>query len=60
LEKKLETVICEGPPAAPAAAGQTSKSYRQRYNFFLRFEGDHIAEGREDNDTNLVREVFLT
>ena len=28
-------------------------------SFYLRFEGDRIAEGREYNDTNLVREVFL-
>jgi ketosteroid isomerase-like protein len=35
------------------------KPYRQRYAFYLRFEGDRIAEGREYNDTNLVREVFI-
>jgi hypothetical protein len=26
----------------------------------IRFEGDLIAEGREYNDTDLVREVFFT
>jgi ketosteroid isomerase-like protein len=64
LKMKLETVICEGPHVAALAAADTvannGKSYRQRYNFYLRFEGDRIAEGREYNDTNLVREVFLT
>ena len=35
------------------------KPYHQRYAFYLRFEGDRIAEGREYNDTNLVREVFI-
>jgi ketosteroid isomerase-like protein len=64
LKMKLETVICEGPHVAALAAADTvannGRSYRQRYNFYLRFEGDRIAEGREYNDTNLVREVFLT
>jgi ketosteroid isomerase-like protein len=36
------------------------RRYVQRYHFYLRFEGELIAEGLEYNDTNLVREVFLT
>jgi len=64
LKLKVETVICEGEHVAALAAADTIASngrrYRQRYNFYLRFEGDRIAEGREYNDTNLVREVFLT
>jgi ketosteroid isomerase-like protein len=64
LKLKLETVICEGPHVAVLAAADTVASndrrYCQRYSFYLRFEGDRIAEGREFNDTNLVREVFLT
>jgi ketosteroid isomerase-like protein len=64
LKLKLETVICEGEHVAALAVADTVASngrrYRQRYNFYLRFEGDRIAEGREYNDTNLVREVFLT
>jgi uncharacterized protein len=64
LGLRLETVIAEGNyVAATAEADSTAmngRRYHQRYNFFLRFEGDLIAEGREYNDTNLVREVFLT
>jgi ketosteroid isomerase-like protein len=64
LKLKLETVICDGVHVAALAAADTVASngrrYAQRYNFYLRFERDRIAEGREYNDTNLVREVFLT
>jgi ketosteroid isomerase-like protein len=64
LKLKIETVIIEGAHAAVLAEADTVASngrrYQQRYNFYLRFEGDLIAEGREYNDTNLVREVFLT
>jgi ketosteroid isomerase-like protein len=64
LQMRLETVIAEGLFVAATAAADTiamnGRRYPQRYNFFLRFEGDLIAEGREYNDTNLVREVFLT
>ncbi|MBF6558850.1 MAG: nuclear transport factor 2 family protein [Candidatus Binataceae bacterium] len=64
LALRLETVIAEGFHVAATASADTiamnGRRYRQRYNFFLRFEGDLIAEGREYNDTNLVREVFLT
>ena len=64
LKLQIETVISEGPHVAVLAMADTmasnGRAYRQRYNFYLRFEGDRIAEGREYNDTNLVREVFLT
>jgi ketosteroid isomerase-like protein len=64
LALRLETVIAEDQFVAATASADTiamnGRAYRQRYNFFLRFEGDLIAEGREYNDTNLVREVFLT
>jgi len=64
LNMKLGTVICEGPHVAVLAEADTvaanGRPYRQRYNFYLRFDGDKIAEGREYNDTNLIREVFLT
>jgi ketosteroid isomerase-like protein len=63
LKLKIETVICDGPHVAIIAEADTiahnGRRYHQRYNFYLRFEGDRIAEGREYNDTNLVREVFL-
>ncbi|HXZ87855.1 MAG TPA: nuclear transport factor 2 family protein [Candidatus Binataceae bacterium] len=64
LKMKLGTIICEGPHVAVLAEADTvaanGRPYRQRYNFYLRFDGDLIAEGREYNDTNLIREVFLT
>ena len=63
LKLKLETVISEGPHVVVLAKADTvamnGKSYCQRYAFYLRFEGSRIAEGREYNDTNLVREVFI-
>ena len=64
LRMNLGTIICEGSHVAVLAEADTvaanGRPYRQRYNFYLRFDGDLIAEGREYNDTNLVREVFLT
>jgi ketosteroid isomerase-like protein len=62
LNLKFETVIGEGEHIVVLAHADTvamnGKPYNQRYAFYLRFEGDRIAEGREYNDTNLVREVF--
>jgi ketosteroid isomerase-like protein len=64
LKLRLETVIAEGDFVVATGDADTiamnGRRYRQRYSFFLRFAGDLIAEGREYNDTNLVREVFLT
>jgi len=64
LKLRLETVIAEGNFVVATADADTTamngRRYCQRYSFFLRFAGDLIAEGREYNDTNLVREVFLT
>ena len=63
LNLTIEKIICEGPHVAVLARCDTiannGKRYQQRYNFYLRFEGDLIAEGREYNDTDLVRKVFL-
>jgi ketosteroid isomerase-like protein len=63
LKMKILTVISEGPHVAVQASADTvamnGRRYVQRYHFYLRFEGDLIAEGREYNDTNMVREVFL-
>ncbi len=63
LNLVLETLICEGPHVAAQGRCDTlahnGKSYRQRYHFYLRFDGDLIAEGREYNDTDLVRRVFI-
>ena len=64
LKMKLGTIVCDGPHVAVQAACDTiamnGRRYVQRYHFFLRFEGELIAEGLEYNDTNLVREIFLT
>ncbi|MGH7842333.1 MAG: nuclear transport factor 2 family protein [Candidatus Binataceae bacterium] len=64
LRLKLGTITSEGPHVFALAEADTiaakGRPYRQRYAFYLRFEGELIAEGREYNDTNLVREVFLT
>src|SRR5712692_7078345 len=50
LNIKLETVICEGPHVAVLAEADTiaanGRRYHQRYNFYLRFEDERIAEGR--------------
>ena len=63
LNLTLETIICEGPHVAALARCDTvaynGRRYQQRYHFYLRFEGELIAEGREYNDTDLIRKVFL-
>jgi ketosteroid isomerase-like protein len=63
LKLTVETLICDGPHVAALARCDTiannGRRYQQRYNFYLRFEGDLIAEGREYNDTDLIRKVFL-
>ena len=64
LGLKLEVILSDGPYVVALGEADTiaakGRRYQQRYAFYLRFEGDLIAEGREYNDTNLVREVFLT
>lgn len=64
LKMKLGTIVCEGPHVAVQAecdaVAMNGRRYVQRYHFYLRFEGELIAEGLEYNDTNLVREIFLT
>jgi ketosteroid isomerase-like protein len=64
LNLKLGTIICEGPHASVLATCDTvvanGRRYVQRYHFYLRFEGDKVAEALEFNDTDLVRQIFLT
>jgi ketosteroid isomerase-like protein len=64
LNLRFGTITSEGPHVMVLGEADTvaakGRRYRQRYAFYLRFEGDLIAEGREYNDTNLVREVWLT
>jgi ketosteroid isomerase-like protein len=63
LNMKFDTVIAEGPCVAVQAQADTTagngKRYSNRYHFFIRFEGDRIAQAREYNDTNHVRETFF-
>src|SRR5712692_1426115 len=64
LNTKLHTVIGEGPHVAIQAESDTvagnGKKYANRYHFYFRFAGDKIDQVREYNDTNHVREVFMS
>lgn len=64
LKMKFHTVIAEGPHVAIQAESEATaangKKYANRYHFYIRFEGDKIAQVREYNDVNHVREVFMT
>jgi len=64
LNIKLHTVIAEGPHVAIQAESDTvagnGKKYANRYHFYFRFEGDKLAQVREYNDVNHVREVFMS
>jgi len=64
LNLKFHTVIAEGPNVAIQAESDTTagngKKYANRYHFYFRFAGDRIAQIREYNDTNHVREVFMS
>lgn len=63
LNMKFDTVVAEGPYVAVQAVADTTtgkgKHYSNRYHFFIRFNGDRIAQAREYNDTNHVRETFF-
>jgi ketosteroid isomerase-like protein len=63
LNMKVHTVVAEGPHVAIQTEADTTagngKHYANRYHFYIRFEGDRIAQAREYNDTNNVREVFF-
>jgi len=64
LNMKIVTAIGEGPHVAIQAESDTvagnGKKYANRYHFYFFFEGDRIAQVREYNDVNLVREVFFS
>jgi ketosteroid isomerase-like protein len=64
LHMKYHTVIAEGPHVAvqyeSEAVAANGKKYANRYHFFIGFEGDKIALVREYNDTNHVREIFMS
>jgi ketosteroid isomerase-like protein len=64
LNLKFHTMLSEGAHVAIQAESDTvaanGKKYQNRYHFYFRFEGDRIALVREYNDTNHVREVFMS
>lgn len=64
LNLKIHTVIAEGNQVAIQAESDTTaangKKYANRYHFYFRFDGDRIVQIREYNDTNHVREVFMS
>ena len=64
LNLKFHTVIAESNHVAVQAESDTTaangKKYANRYHFFFRFDGDKIGQIREYNDTNHVREVFMS
>ena len=64
LNLKFHTVIAEGNQVAIQAESDTTagngKKYANRYHFYFRFDGDKIGQIREYNDTNHVREVFMS
>jgi ketosteroid isomerase-like protein len=64
LNMKVLTVIGEGSHVAIQAESDTvagnGKKYANRYHFYFLFDGDRLAQVREYNDVNLVREVFFS
>ena len=64
LNLTFNTAIAEGPHVAIQAESDTvagnGKKYANRYHFYFLFKGDKIAQVREYNDTNHVREVFMS
>ncbi len=64
LNLRFHTTIAEGPQVAIQAESDTvagnGKKYANRYHFYFLFKGDKIAQVREYNDTNHVREVFMS
>jgi len=64
LNLTFGTIIAEGRHVAIQAASDTTaangKKYANRYHFYFLFKGDKIAQVREYNDVNHVREVFMS
>ena len=64
LNMKFGTTIAEGPHVAIQAESDTTaangRKYANRYHFYFMFKGDKIAQVREYNDVNHVREVFMS
>ncbi len=64
LKLKIHSTVAEGPNVAIQAESDTiagnGKKYANRYHFYFLFKGDKIAQVREYNDVNHVREVFMS
>jgi ketosteroid isomerase-like protein len=64
LNMKFHLTIAEGPHVAIQAESDTTagngKKYANRYHFYFLFRGEKIAQVREYNDVNHVREVFMS
>jgi uncharacterized protein len=63
LNMKIHTVISEGPHVAIQCESDTTaangKRYANRYHFYVRFEGDKVAQIREYCDTDHVRQALF-
>jgi ketosteroid isomerase-like protein len=64
LNVKLVTVVAESPHVAIQAESDTvagnGKKYTNRWQFYFLFDGARLAQVREYNVVNLVREVFFS
>jgi ketosteroid isomerase-like protein len=63
VNMKFGTVFSEGNHVSVQCESNTTaangRKYFNLYHFYLRFDGDRIAEVREYCDTNHAREVFV-
>jgi uncharacterized protein len=64
LNMRIQTVIAEGNQVAIQAESDAvtnkGRQYANRYHFYFRFAGDKIAQVREYNDTDHVRQVIFS
>jgi hypothetical protein len=63
VNMKFGTIFSEGNHVSLQGESDTvaanGRKYSNLYHFYLRFDGDRIAEVREYCDTNHAREVFV-
>ena len=63
VNMKFGTVFSEGNNVSVQCESNTTaangRKYSNLYHFYMRFDGDRIAEVREYCDTNHAREVFV-
>ncbi|MGB8685356.1 MAG: nuclear transport factor 2 family protein [Candidatus Binatus sp.] len=64
LKMTVLTVIAEANQVAIQAESEAitdkGRQYANRYHFYIRFAGDKIAQVREYNDTDHVRQVIFS